>query len=148
MQYADDARWQPGIDRIADQWLRDRKRRQDAQRPGRGLAVKRLNTTKFQTVGAVVSLTLGAERSNWPLRMRCVNWMPEILVAAFLNRLKPSIAFVLDLTFRWSCSIRLFRYFEDRTFVPSGSRPSTIISRTSRREAAYPSSVIVSGGWP
>jgi hypothetical protein len=27
--------------------------------------------------------------------------------------LKPSMTFVLDLTLRWSCSIRLFKYFED-----------------------------------
>jgi hypothetical protein len=30
----------------------------------------------------------------------------------------------------------LFRYFEDRTFVSSGSRPSAFISRTARCEAA------------
>jgi hypothetical protein len=135
MQRADDARWQPGIDRIADQWLRDRKRRQAAQRPGRGLAVKRLNTTKFQTVGAVVSVTLGAERSNWPLRMRCVNSTPEIVVAAFLNRLKPSIAFVLDLTFRWSCSIRLFRYLRIGPSFPQavGRQPSSHARPGARR---------------
>jgi putative transposase len=75
-------------------------------------------------------------RSNWLLRMRYVNSMPEIVVAALLNRLRPSITFVLDLMWRWSCSIRLFRYFEDRTFVSSGSRPSTFISRTARCEAA------------
>ena len=74
--------------------------------------------------------------------------MPEIVVTAFLNRLKASITFVLDLMFRWSCSIKLFRYFEDRIVVSSGSRPSAFSSRTARCEAAYPSSVIVSGGWP
>jgi len=59
------------------------------------------------------------------------------VVAAFLNRLKPSITFVLDLVFRWSCSIRLFRNFADQTFVSPGSRPSTFISRTARCEAAH-----------
>jgi hypothetical protein len=37
---------------------------------------------------------------------------------------------------RWSCSTRLLRYFEDRTFVSSGSRLSAFISRTARCEAA------------
>ena len=32
-----------------------------------------------------------------PLRMRCINSMPEIVVAALLNRLNPSITLVLDL---------------------------------------------------
>ena len=108
----------------------------------------RLNRTSFQTAGAVVSLSPGEERLNCPLRMRCISLMPEIVVAALLNRLKPSITFVRDLMLRWSCSTRLFRYFEDRIFVPSGSRPSDFISRTARCEAAYPSSVIVYGGCP
>ena len=57
--------------------------------------------------GAAVSLSLRPEKSNCPFRMRCINSIPEIVVAALLNRLKPSITFVLDLMFRWSCSIRL-----------------------------------------
>ena len=32
-----------------------------------------------------------------PLRMRCINSMPEIVVAALLNRLNPSITFLMDL---------------------------------------------------
>lgn len=39
MQHGDNTGWQPVIDRIAHLRLRDRKRRQDIQRPGRGLAV-------------------------------------------------------------------------------------------------------------
>ncbi|KKB60909.1 hypothetical protein WM40_26395 [Robbsia andropogonis] len=74
--------------------------------------------------------------------MRCINSMPEIVTTVFLNRLKPSITFVLDLMFRWSCSITLFRYLEDRIFVSSGNTPSALISRTARCDAAYPSSVI------
>ena len=35
-----------------------------------------------------------------PLRTRCINSMPEIVIAALLNRLKPSISFVLDLMFQ------------------------------------------------
>jgi hypothetical protein len=31
--------------------------------------------------------------------------IPEIVVAALVNRLKPSMTFVRDLMFRWSCSI-------------------------------------------
>jgi hypothetical protein len=34
--------------------------------------------------------------------------------------LKPSMGPILDLMPRWSCSSRLFRYFEDRSFVLLG----------------------------
>jgi hypothetical protein len=43
--------------------------------------------------------------------------MPATVMAADSKFLKPSIGLVLDLIPRWSCSIRLFRYFEDRNFV-------------------------------
>ena len=33
---------------------------------------------------------------------------------------------------RWSCSIRLFKYFDDRSFVSAGSKPSPFSSRTAR----------------
>jgi hypothetical protein len=62
-----------------------------------------------------------------PLANAGINSMPAIVVAALPSRLKPSIMFVRDLMFRWFCSIRLLRYFEDRTFVSSGSRPSAFI---------------------
>ncbi|KKB64955.1 hypothetical protein WM40_02970 [Robbsia andropogonis] len=54
--------------------------------------------------------------------MRCINWMPEIVTAAFLNRLKLSITFVMDSMFRWACYITLFRYFEERTVMPSSKQ--------------------------
>ena len=78
----------------------------------------RLNRTAFHMAGAAAYFRPSLARSNWPLRIRCVNSMPEIVIAALLNRLKPSIAFVLDLMWRRSCSITLFRYLDDRTFVP------------------------------
>lgn len=62
--------------------------------------------------------------------------MPEIVTAADAKLLKPSMDRVLDLMPRWSCSIRLFRYFEERNFVRLGSTPSARISRTARCEAA------------
>jgi hypothetical protein len=37
--------------------------------------------------------------------------------AALLTSLNPSIGPTRDFTPRWSCSIRLFRYFDDRSFV-------------------------------
>ena len=52
--------------------------------------------------------------------------------AAFRKRLKPSIALILDLMLRWSCSIMLLRYFDDRNVVLSGNNPSAFISRTAR----------------
>src|SRR4029077_20167383 len=56
--------------------------------------------------------------------MRCSNSMPAIVIAAFLNLLKPSITAMRCFTPRWSCSIRLFRYFDERSFVFAGSEPS------------------------
>ena len=41
--------------------------------------------------------------------------------------------------------IRLFRYFDERSFVSAASRPAVFISRTARCDAAYPSNVIVCG---
>jgi hypothetical protein len=49
--------------------------------------------------------------------------------------LKPSMRRALDLMSRWSCSTRLFRYFEDRSFV-LGNMSAFCISRTARWEAA------------
>src|SRR6202042_243529 len=46
--------------------------------------------------------------------------------------LKPSIVAIRCFTPRWSCSIRLFKYFDDRTFVSAGSKPSAFTSRTAR----------------
>src|SRR5437660_8541710 len=56
--------------------------------------------------------------------------MPAIVIAAFLNALKPSITAILCFTPRWSCSIRLFRYFDERSLVFAGSQPSALSSRT------------------
>ena len=52
-----------------------------------------------QAVGVAVSLMPGVARLNWPLRMRWISSIPEIVVAAFLNRLNPSMAFVRGLIF-------------------------------------------------
>jgi hypothetical protein len=57
---------------------------------------------------------------------------PAIMVAAFPKRVKPSIALILDLMLRWSCSIKLFKYFDDRKVVSFGSDSSAFISRTAR----------------
>jgi hypothetical protein len=43
-----------------------------------------------------------------------------------------SVGLIPLATLRWSCSIRLFRYFDDRNFVAKGSEPSTLSSRTAR----------------
>src|SRR5258708_16619691 len=96
--------------------------------------------TAFQTAGAAESLSPRAERSNWPLRMRCINSMREIVVAAFLNRLKPSITFVLDLMFRWSwsgSSSALLRYCPLRTVrAPLGAYGSSLYKGTVRHPVA------------
>lgn len=46
---------------------------------------------------------------------------PCMVTAVVLNRLNPSIGAILDFTPRWSCSIRLFKYFDDRSVVSAGS---------------------------
>src|SRR5882724_11400284 len=73
--------------------------------------------------------------------MRCSSSMPAIVIAALLNALKPSITAMRCFTPRWSCSIRLFRYFDERSLVFAGSPPSAFSSRTARCDAASPSSV-------
>lgn len=56
--------------------------------------------TAIQTEGAAVSLRCSFIRLNWPLRMRCMSSMPEMVVAAVLKRLKPSITFTRALRLR------------------------------------------------
>jgi hypothetical protein len=55
-------------------------------------------------IGIAPSLRSSVARLNCLLRMRCINSIPEIVVAALLNRFKPSMTFVRDLMFRWSWS--------------------------------------------
>jgi hypothetical protein len=45
----------------------------------------RVKRTAFHTAGAAASLRPSLARSNCPLRMRCVNLIPEIVVEALLN---------------------------------------------------------------
>ena len=52
-----------------------------------------------------------------PLRMRCISSMPAIVIAACRKPLKPHITAMRCLTPRWSCSIRLFRYFDARSLT-------------------------------
>ena len=58
--------------------------------------------------------------------------MPVIVIAALLNPLKPSITAMRCFTLRWSCSISLFRYFDEHSFVSAASKPSAFSSRTPR----------------
>jgi hypothetical protein len=53
-------------------------------------------------------------------------------IAALRNCLRPSITAMRCFTLLWSCSIRLFRYFEERSFVSVGNKPSAFRSRTAR----------------
>jgi DNA invertase Pin-like site-specific DNA recombinase len=88
--------------------------------------------TAFQTAGAVRPCAPSRPSRNCPLRMRCISSIPAIVIAACRKSLKPNITAIRCFTPRWSCSIRLFRYFDDRNFVPEGSEPSTLSSRTAR----------------
>jgi hypothetical protein len=53
-------------------------------------------------------------------------------VAAVLKRLKPHITFTRALMLRFSYSIKLFKYFDDRNVVSSDRNRSAFISRTAR----------------
>jgi Phage integrase, N-terminal SAM-like domain len=88
------------------------------------------SSTAFQTAGATRPWPPRRPSANCPLRMRCISSMPAMVMAAFLNPLKPSITAMRCFTPR--CSIRLFRYFDERSFVSAGSRPSAFSSRTAR----------------
>jgi len=73
--------------------------------------------------GALLPLRRSRRRLNCPLWIRCSSSIPEIVIAAVSNRLNPSIGSMRNFTPRWSCSIRLFRYFDERSFVSAGSCP-------------------------
>src|SRR5580658_6176676 len=80
----------------------------------------------FHTAGASRPWTPRRPSPNCPLRMRCINSIPAIVIAAVAKPLKPSIVAIRCFTPRWSCSIRLFKYFDDRSFVSAGSKPSAV----------------------
>jgi hypothetical protein len=78
------------------------------------------------------TLNTKAAQVNCPLRMRCISSMPAIVIAALRDCSNPNIAAMRCLTLRWSCSIRLLRYFDDRSLVSVGREPSAFSSRTAR----------------
>jgi hypothetical protein len=86
-------------------------------------------STAIQIAGAAWPLNRSRSNVTCPLWIRRSSSMPAIVMAADSKFLKPGIGLVLDLIPRWSCSMRLFRYFEDRNFVRQGSRPSSRISQ-------------------
>jgi hypothetical protein len=79
-----------------------------------------------------LALKVQTPRANWPLRIRVRSSTPAIVVAAWSKSLKPKIGLSRSFTPRWSCSIMLLRYFEDRTFLPCQTRISCGISRIAR----------------
>src|SRR5712671_5884066 len=93
-------------------------------------------STAFHTAGAARPWTRRCRSPNCPFRMRCSSSMPAIVIAAFVNPLKPSNTAMRCFTPRWSCSIWLFRYFDERSFVSAASEPSAFSSRTARWDAA------------
>jgi hypothetical protein len=112
------------------------------------VAVAQADSTAFQIAGVVVPSMRNFPRLNCPLYMRRINSIPASVIEAALKRLKPSIGPVRAFSPRWSCSIKLFKYFDERRFVSAGNKPSSFISRTARWEAAYSSNVIVRGEDP
>src|ERR1700737_851947 len=73
---------------------------------------------------------------NCPFLIFSASSIPEIVITALSNRLKPSMGRIRCFILRWSCSTRLFKYWLDRTLTRPGSSPSAFISRTARCEAA------------
>src|ERR1019366_7026736 len=66
---------------------------------------------------------------NCPLRIRWASSTPAIVIAAFANDLNPAIDAQRRLMARWSCSMRLLRYYATRGRLEScphdsgGGRP-------------------------
>jgi hypothetical protein len=73
---------------------------------------------------------------NCPFLIFSASSIPLIVIAAWSNRLNPSIGRIRCFTRRWSCSMRLFKYWLDRTRTRRGSSPASFISRTARCDAA------------
>src|SRR5271157_4850341 len=68
--------------------------------------------------------------------------MPRIVTAAVSNRLNPSIGRTRCFIRRWSCSMTLFKYLQERIRTRRGKVPAAFNLATARCEAAYPSKVI------
>ena len=85
------------------------------------LAVYYAANAAFQTAVTLLASRDRLPRLNWPFWIRRDNSMPAMVIAAVRIRLKPSIGPIRSFTPRWSCSIELFKYFDDRSFV-SGAR--------------------------
>ena len=106
----------------------NRSRCPDQRRPSRQGSFYAAASTAFQTAGVLLSLRRSLPRLNCPFRIRRSNSMPAIVSTAVLNCVKPSIGPMRSLTPRWSCSIRLFRYFDEaasyrrRVDHPPGAR--------------------------
>jgi hypothetical protein len=75
---------------------------------------------------------------NCPLRMRCASSMPAIVMVAFANDLNPAIDAQRRLIVRWSCSMRLLRYFVRPDFhvAPAGVLASQKPQRSSTRHVS------------
>jgi len=73
---------------------------------------------------------------NWPFLIFSANSIPLMVAAAWSNRLNPGIGRIRRLTRRWPCSMRLFKYWLDRTLTILESSPASFISRTARCDAA------------
>src|SRR5271166_6972754 len=65
--------------------------------------------------------------------------------AAVSNRLNPSIGRTRCFIRRWSCSMTLFKYLQERIRTRRGKVPAAFNLATARCEAAYPSKVITRG---
>ena len=74
-------------------------------------------TTAVHISGAVLLSARSLPNANWPFLIRCMSSIPAIVIDARRNRLNPSMGPNRSLMDRWSCSIRLLKYFDDRSLV-------------------------------
>src|SRR5271166_4573258 len=98
--------------------------------------------TAVQIPGAVVACPVSGLRLNCCFLIFSANSMPRIVTAAVSNRLNPSIGRTRCFIRRWSCSMTLFKYLQERIHTRRGKVPAAFNLATARCEAAYPSKVI------
>src|SRR5215831_11135340 len=93
-------------------------------------------SASFHSSDLVASAPPSLPVLNCPFLIFSANSIPLIVTTAWSNLLNPSIGRIRCFTRRWSCSIKLFKYWLDRTFTRRGSSPSSFISRNARWDAA------------
>jgi hypothetical protein len=88
---------------------------------GEGLCGYQAARTAAQISGALAALPVIDLWLNCCFFIFAASSMPRIVTAAVSNRLNPSIGRTRCFILRWSCSITLFKYLQERTCTRSSS---------------------------